>query len=269
MRLRLGCELRFEVPQPTPLIALLNVHYSQVPFLERPDVLTTDPPVPLDSYRDGFGNWCTRLVLPPGQTTLGTDGVIHVDGALDPQAPDAVQHAVETLPPDTLPFILPSRYCDSDRLSDEAWEMFGQTTPGWPRVEAVCRFVHNHIHFDYAHARPTRTALDAYREGVGVCRDFAHLAIAFCRSLNIPARYCNGYISDHDQPPPRPPMDFCAWMEVWLGGAWHTFDPRNLVPRRGRVLISRGRDAADVPLTHSFGQADLIGFRVWIDPVEP
>ena len=265
MRLHLGCELRFSMPAATPMIALLNVHYSQVPFLERPDVLRSEPAVPLESYRDRFGNWCTRLVAPPGDFTLGTDGIIHVDGEPDPRFPGAEQHAVETLPPETIGFLLPSRYCDSDGLLDEAWRLFGHTAPGWGRVQAICEFVHNNVTFDYMAARPTRTATEAYAEQVGVCRDFTHLAIAFCRALNIPTRYCTGYVSDIGQPPPYADMDFAAWMECWLGGAWRTFDPRNLTPRRGRVPIAFGRDAADVPLTHSFGPNALTGFRVWTD----
>lgn len=265
MRLRLGCALGFELPQPTPMIAMLNVHYSQIPFLERPDVLHSEPAVPMSNYRDGFGNWCTRLVAPAGSFHLKTDGVIHVDGEEDARAPEAAQHAVEALPAETLTYLLGSRYCETDRLMDEAWRLFGATPEGWARAEAVCTFVHNHIRFDYMQARATRTAAEAYAERVGVCRDFAHLAVTFCRCLNIPARYCTGYVSDIGQPPPYPDMDFAAWTEVYLSGQWWTFDPRNLVPRRGRVLIAQGRDAADVPLTHSFGPNVLSGFKVWID----
>ena len=264
MRLRLGCEVSFQMPVATPMIALLNVHYSQAPFLERPDVLTSDPGVAMESYRDGFGNWCTRLTAPQGDFKLGTEGIIRVDGAPDAQFPDAIQHAIQDLPAETILYLLPSRYCDSDAMLDEAWRLFGHTAPGWGRVQAICEFVHNHIAFDYMAARSTRTALEGYREGTGVCRDFAHLAIAFCRAMNVPARYCTGYISDIGQPPPHAEMDFAAWMEVWLGGAWRTFDPRNLTPRAGRVLIATGRDAADVPLTHTFGPNVLTGFKVWI-----
>ncbi|MEM7743434.1 MAG: transglutaminase family protein [Pseudomonadota bacterium] len=265
MRLRLGCELVFDLPAVTPMIATLNVHYSQAPFLERPDILMSDPPVPIDAYRDAFGNWCSRLVAPQGMFTLRTDGVIRVDGAPDPQFPDAQQAPVEALPSETIEYLLGSRYCDTDVLMDESWRLFGHTAPGWARVQAICEFVHNHVNFDYMAARPTRTASETYGERTGVCRDFTHLAVAFCRCLNIPARYCTGYVSDIGEPPPYAEMDFAAWMEVWLGGAWRTFDPRNLVPRRGRVLIAQGRDAADVPLTHSFGPNTLRGFTVWID----
>ncbi len=265
MRIRFGCELRYQLPAPTPMIVMLNIHYSRVASLERPDHLATEPGVPTESHRDVFGNWCFRLVAPAGEFVLGTDGVIRLDPEPDPSSPMVIQETVESLPAETLQFLLPSRYCETDRLSDEAWRLFGATPLGWSRVAAVCDFVHGHLTFGYEHSRATRTAFEAYDERVGVCRDFAHLAIAFCRCLNIPARYCTGYISDCDLPPPRAPMDFAAWMEVYLGGRWHVFDPRNNVPRIGRLLVGRGRDAADVPLTHTFGENTLTGFRVWTD----
>lgn len=265
MRVRFGCELTYDVPKPTPMIVMLNVHYSRAPSLERPDLLSTVPPVAIESYRDSFGNWCCRLVAPPGRFVLGTDGVVRDDGLPDPVEPGALQNQVQHLPSETLLFLLGSRYCDTDRLSDEAWRRFGPTPLGWPRVQAICDFVHGHVTFGYEYARATRTAAETFAEGRGVCRDFAHLAIAFCRCLNIPARYCTGYISDIGVPPPHAPMDFAAWMEVYLGDRWHVFDPRNNEPRIGRILIARGRDAADVPLTHGFGPSTLAGFRVWVD----
>jgi transglutaminase-like putative cysteine protease len=268
MRIRLGCEFVYDFQVLTPMIVMLNVHFSRFADLERPDYLTTSPAVPIESYRDSYGNWCSRLVAPAGRFSLGTDGVIRDSGLPDPMAPDAVQHRVEDLSAETILFLLGSRYCESDCLADEAWRLFGQTPPGWPRVQAVCDFVHQHVTFGYEHSRPTRTALETYREGRGVCRDFAHLAVAFCRALNIPTRYCTGYISDIGQPPPYALMDFAAWIEVWLGGAWHVFDPRNNTPRIGRILIATGRDAADVPLTHTFGPNILQGFRVWTDAID-
>lgn len=265
MRIRLGCEMIYDFPKPTPMIVLLNVHYTRFGDLERPDHLVTDPPVPIESYRDGFGNWCSRLVAPTGPFRLGTSAFLRDAGLPDPVAPDAIQHAVEDLPADTLQYLLGSRYCETDRLSEEAWRLFEATPPGWPRVQAICDFVNAHISFGYQHSRATRTAFEAYVERRGVCRDFAHLAIAFCRCMNIPARYCTGYISDIGLPPPYAEMDFAAWMEVYLGGRWRVFDPRNNAPRWGRVLIAQGRDAADVPLTHTFGPGALQGFKVWID----
>jgi transglutaminase-like putative cysteine protease len=265
MRIRVGSELRFEFPQATPMIVMLNVHFSRFSDLEAPDSLMASPSVPIEGYRDSFGNWCNRLVAPAGHFMLGTSAVIRDTGVPDPMALDALQHQVQHLPADTLQFLLGSRYCETDRLSDEAWRLFGQTPLGWPRVQAICDFVHDHIVFGYEHSRPTRTAYEAYVERRGVCRDYAHLGVAFCRCLNIPTRYCTGYITDIGLPPPYAPMDFSAWMEVYLGGRWHAFDPRNNAPRVGRILIAHGRDAADVPLTHSFGPNVLSGFRVWAD----
>jgi transglutaminase-like putative cysteine protease len=269
MRINVGCEMSFDFPQITPLIATLNVHFSRVSDMERPDHLTTSPAVPIEGYRDPFGNWCSRLLAPPGRFTLGTNTVIRDRGNPDPAKPDAIQHEVQHLPAETLQFLLGSRYCETDRLSEEAWRLFKDTPLGWQRVQAICDFVHNHITFGYGHANAMRTAADAYAERRGVCRDFAHLAIAFCRALNIPARYCTGYVSDIGLPPPYEPMDFAAWMEVYLGGEWHTFDPRNNAPRKGRVLIAYGRDAADVPLTHIFGPNVLSSFKVWTEEAPP
>ncbi|WP_116133527.1 transglutaminase family protein [Tropicimonas sp. IMCC34043] len=267
MRIRLGCRLGYSLPKPTPMIALLNVHYSRFGDLERPDFLFTTPSVPIESYRDGFGNWCTRFVAPAGEFMIGADGIFRDSGALDPFEPDAIQHPVEDLPAETLSCLLGSRYCDTDLLSDRAWQLFENTPPGWARVQAICDYVHETIEFGYHNARNTRTASEALNERVGVCRDYTHLAIAFCRCMNIPARYCTGYLGDIGTPPPYPPGDFAAWMEVFLGGAWWTFDPRNNVRRIGRVLIARGRDAADVPLTQTFGAANLTHFEVWTDEI--
>ncbi len=267
MRIRVGCELNFELPQTTPMIVTLNVHFSRVSDLERPDHLITSPSVPIEGFRDSFGNWCSRLVAPAGRFSLGTDTIVRDAGLPDPIDLDALQHQVQHLPVDTLLFLLGSRYCETDRLSDEAWRLFGHTPLGWPRVQAICDFVHKRITFGYEHSRATRTAYEAYAEGRGVCRDYAHLALAFCRCLNIPARYCTGYISDIGLPPPYAPMDFAAWIEVYLGGAWHTFDARNNVPRIGRVLLARGRDASDVAIATTFGPNTLESFQVWTDEV--
>ena len=202
MRIHIGCEMSFDFPQETPLIAMLNVHYSRASDLERPDFLTSNPAVPIQSYRDSFGNWCNRFIAPPGRFTFGTDSVIRDPGTFEMGDLMAWQHEVRDLPSDTLLFLLPSRFCESDLLANDAWRLFGNTPLGVPRVQAVCDFVHNHIVFSYGNARPTRTAAEAYREQSGVCRDFAHLAVAFCRALNIPTRYCTGYISDIGLPKP-------------------------------------------------------------------
>jgi transglutaminase-like putative cysteine protease len=268
MRIHLGCALHFEYPQTTPMIVTLNVHFSRVSELEHPDYLTTNPTVPIEAYRDSFGNWCSRLVAPGGHFSLGTDAIIRDSGMPDPIDLKALQHQVRDLPAEVILFLLGSRYCETDCLADEAWRLFQNTPHGWPRVQAVCDFVHNHITFGYEHSRATRTAFETFRERNGVCRDYGHLAITFCRCLNIPARYCTGYLTDVGLPPPYPPNDFAAWIEVYLGGRWHTFDPRNNTARIGRILIAQGRDAADVPLTHAFGPGLLSTFRVWADEVQ-
>ncbi|MCV7420589.1 transglutaminase family protein [Mycobacterium yunnanensis] len=265
MQIHLGFAMTFECPRPVPMIFNLNVHYTRVSDLHAPDNLIFDPPVPVHGYRDGFGNWCTRIVAPAGKITVSADAVVEDSGLPDLIVPDARQIPVPQLPEETLVFLLGSRYCDTDRLSQTAWDLFGDGPTGWARVQAVCDYVHSHITFDYQQADSTRTALDAFNQRVGVCRDFTHLAVAFCRALNIPARYCNGYVGDIGVPPSADPMDFSAWFEVFLGGHWYTFDARNNTPRIGRVLIARGRDAADIALSNSFGPAWLRDFRVWTD----
>ncbi len=267
LRIRLGSALTYSLPQPTPLMAILNVHFSRFGDLEEPDHLVTTPQTPITSYRDSFGNWCSRLVAPAGLFSLSTSAIVRDTGATDPVEPDAWQHAVEDLPPETLTYLLGSRYCETDRLSEEAWRLFGDTPPGWARVQAICDFVHRHVVFGYDYANSSRSAVETYRDGCGVCRDYAHLAVAFCRCMNIPARYCTGYLSNIGQPPPYGPSDHAAWMEAYLGGRWRIFDPRNNTPRIGRVLIAQGRDAADVPLTHTFGPNELIGFQIWSEAI--
>ena len=267
MKIRVGYELIYDLPQPTPMILVLAIHFSRASDVIAPDHLTTDPAVPITTYRDGYGNWCSRLVAPVGRMCLSASGTVRDSGLPDVIAPSAPQHAVEDLPADTLVYLLGSRYCETDRLTDVAWSLFGSTPPGWARVQAICDYVHNHISFGYEHARATKTAWDAFDERLGVCRDYAHLAITFCRCMNIPARYCTGYLGDIGIPPPYGPMDFAGWFEAYLGGRWYTFDPRNNMPRIGRVLIAQGRDAADVPITHTFGPNTLVSFKVWTDEV--
>jgi transglutaminase-like putative cysteine protease len=270
MKLRVGYEMGYEFPQPTPVILMLNVHFTRVSDLAMPDSILIHPSVDLSGYRDGFGNWCSRFLAPAGNMSISADSVIRDSGLPDPVVTDARQTLVEELPEETLVFLVASRFCDSDRLLDLAWTLFGKAEPGWARVQAVCDFVHTHVTFGYEHARVTRTASQAYEEGRGVCRDFAHLAVAFCRALNIPARYCTGYLGEIGMPLPHPEGDFAAWFEVYLGGHWYTFDARNNMPRIGRVLLARGRDAADVAIATTFGPNTLRSFRVWTDEiVEP
>jgi len=267
MRIRVGFEMIYDCPKPTPMIFNLNVHFTRVSDLVGRDALVFDPPLPIAAYRDLFGNWCTRIVAPKGLTRITADAVVNDSGLPDVIVSEAQQIPVDELPEDTLVYLLGSRYCETDRLSETAWGLFEHTRPGWDRVQAICDYVHRHITFDYVDARETRTALEAFEEKVGVCRDYAHLAVAFCRCMNIPARYCTGYLGDIGMAPPYGPMDFAAWFEVFLGGRWYTFDARNNMPRIGRVLIARGRDAADVALSNSFGSSELTSFRVWTDEV--
>jgi len=262
MKIHIGYDMVYGCPQPTPMILVLNIHYSRVADVIVPDHLLTDPVVPLTAYRDGFGNWCSRIVAPPGDIRIFADGVVRDSGRPDTTAPGASQVAVEDLPEETLVYLLGSRYCETDRLSEEAWRLFGHGETGWARVQAICDFVHGHIAFGYQYARRTKTAWEAYNEKAGVCRDYAHLAITFCRCMNIPARYCTGYLGDIGVPPSPDPMDFAGWFEAFLGGSWHTFDPRNNAPRIGRILIARGRDASDVAIATTFGPNVLKRFVV-------
>jgi transglutaminase-like putative cysteine protease len=251
------------------MILNLNIHHTRAADLVRADNLLTDPWLPVTLYRDGFGNWCTRLVAPPGRLRVSADAIVNDHGLAEPVVSNAWQHPVELLPEETLVYLLASRYCDTENLSAVAWNLFGNSVPGWLRVQAICDFVHQHIEFGYQFARPTRTASEAFYEQRGVCRDYAHLAIALCRCMNIPARYCTGYLGDIGVPPMAAPMDFAGWFEAYIGDAWYTFDARNNAPRVGRVLIARGRDAADVAISMTFGPNLLEGFRVWADELQP
>ncbi|HTI67097.1 MAG TPA: transglutaminase family protein [Caulobacteraceae bacterium] len=264
MRIRTGFAITYDCPQPVPMLLTLSVHPSRQADLETPDWIRTAPPVDVRQYIDGFGNIVSRVLAPAGRFVIASDFVIRDGGEPDDYAPDAIQVAAHNLPDDTLVYLLGSRYCETDRLSDIAWKLFGQTPLGWPRVQAIVDFVHQHIHFDYMQARPTRSAYEAYEEQVGVCRDYAHLAVAFCRCMNIPARYCTGYLGDIGVPVVGV-MDFSAWFEVFLGGRWYTFDARNNKRRVGRVLIARGRDATDVAIASTFGEAFLADFQVVSD----
>jgi transglutaminase-like putative cysteine protease len=267
MRIRFGYELVYSCPQPVPMILMLHAHSSRAADLLRPDEMITQPRLVTDSYLVLFGNTCTRIVAPAGETRLTADGLIQDSGLPERVVADAQEHPVEELPHDTLMYLLGSRYCETQRLMNDAWGLFGNVTPGWSRVQAICDFANRHIEFGYHFARSTKTAYEAYSERQGVCRDFAHLAITLLRCLNIPARYCTGYLADIDVPVADVPMDFAGWLEAYIGGAWHTFDPRNNQRRIGRILIARGRDAADVAISTAFGPNLLQLFRVWTDEV--
>jgi transglutaminase-like putative cysteine protease len=251
------------------MILTLRVHPSRAQDLIVADEMHTEPSVPLTEYVDTFGNICERLVAPAGELRIMGEGIVRDSGEPDVVAAHAQQHAVEELPSDTLLFLLGSRYCEVDLMLDMAWKLFGNTPPGWARVQAICDFAHTHVVFGYEHARASRTAREAHAEKLGVCRDFTHLAVTLCRCMNIPARYCTGYLGDIGVPVAPYPMDFSAWFEVYLGGRWYTFDARHNTPRVGRVLIARGRDAADVPISTTFGPNALKKFSVVTDEISP
>lgn len=261
MLIRLGYDIQFNLPRPVPIVALLNVHPSRVHDLREPDEVQADPFVPVTSYLDGFGNRCARFVAPAGKLRLSCSTLIEDSGEPDPVNTRAREAPVGELPNGVLTYLLNSRYCEVDRFTNIAFDLFGSSAPGWARVQAICDWVHDKVSFDYRQARPTKSALDVFTERVGVCRDFQHLAITFCRAMNIPARYATGYLGDIGVPPGGP-MDFSAWFEVFLEDRWWTFDARHNFPRIGRVLMATGRDASDVAITTSFGTATLTHFYV-------
>jgi len=268
MQIRAGYRISFNCLQPMPIHLRLSVHTDRRHDLITPDALVVSVPAPMSQHIDEFGNIVTRVRAPAGPITFSSTFLIADGGAPDPQLWSARQTEVEDLPDEALPFLLGSRYCETDRLSDLAWSLFGATPPGWARVQAIVQYVHDRIQFGYQHARATRTAEQGHQEGIGVCRDFAHLAVTLCRAMNIPARYCTGYLGDIGVPAVDAPMDFSAWFEAYLDGGWHTFDARHNTPRIGRVVVARGRDAADVAMTHTFGVAWMTEFQVITDEVD-
>jgi transglutaminase-like putative cysteine protease len=268
MLIRAGYQLSIRCDFETPLMALLSVHPSRSQDLRSPAIITGNHGSPLTASLDEFGNLRTRTLAPAGVMTLSSDFLIEDSGLPDEVAPAASETPVAQLPNEALMFLLGSRYCETDRLSALAWSLFGHTPRGYARVQAIVDYVHRHLTFGYCFASPTRTAFDAYQERVGVCRDFAHLAVAFCRCMNIPARYCTGYLGDIGVPYSPAPMDFSAWFEVYLDGRWYTFDARHNQPRIGRIVIAKGRDAADVAITTTFGPSALVGFSVITEEVQ-
>ena len=267
MNIRFGYELAFNCPRPTPMILMLHAHPSRIHDLIYPDDLRVKPHIPIRIYHDGFGNTCTRIEAPADRIRITADGLIEDSGLPEPAHPFAPEHPVSLLPEDTLEYLLGSQYCDTEHLMADAWRLFGHLRPAWGRVQAICDFAHRHVLFGYRFARPSKTAWQAYTEQQGVCRDYVHLAITMCRCLNIPARYCTGYLADIGVPAAGSPMDFASWFEAYLGGHWHTFDPRNNQRRVGRILIARGHDAADVAVSTTFGPNFLETFRVWAEEV--
>jgi transglutaminase-like putative cysteine protease len=268
MKIRAGYEISYDAPQPTPMILQLSVHPSRVPDLLTWDRLLLDPPIRANTYHDVFGNFCHVIRAPSGRLTLSANFLVEDSGEPDAVDFQAKQHELEELPVGTLVFLLGSRYCETDRFSEFAWSTFGKVPKGWSLVQTICDYVHDRIQFGYEFASPTKTAWDAHAQRRGVCRDFAHLAIALCRCMNIPARYCTGYLGDIGVPPDPAPMDFSAWFEAYLGGQWYTFDARHNHPRIGRILMARGRDATDVAMVTSFGPCTLASFKVVTDEVK-
>jgi transglutaminase-like putative cysteine protease len=262
VKIHIGFDLTYECTQSIPIVFMLNVHPSRASDLVTPDRLRLTPAISINPYIDGFGNKCVRVLAPPGELRVANDAIIVDGGRPDPVALGAEEHAVADLPHDSLVYLLGSRYCETDTMMDTAWRLFGHVRPGWGRVQAICDLVHAHLAFGYQYANARRGAAQAFADRQGVCRDFAHLAVTFCRCLNIPARYCTGYLGDIGVPPDPAPMDFSAWFEAYIGGRWFTFDARHNVPRIGRVLIARGRDAADVAISTAFGANVLKAFNV-------
>jgi len=267
MQIRAGYKISYDCPQPTPMILTLSVHPSRFADLLTPDRMRLEPPIVPNTYHDSFGNFCHVIRAPAGRLTISSDFLIRDSGTADDVAPYAEQHPLERLPVDTLIYLLGSRYCETDRFANIAWSQFGKVAKGWPLVRAICGYVHDHITFGYQHASPTKSAWDAYTERRGVCRDFAHLAITLCRCMNVPARYCTGYLGDIGVPPDDSPMDFSAWFEAYLGDRWYTFDARHNKPRIGRILMARGRDATDVAIVSSFGPCTLAAFKIMTEEV--
>ncbi len=265
MLIRIGYDIELALDSPTTVLGALHVHPARAHDLQAPEAFTVEPALPVASYQDSFGNTITRLDVPAGvqSVRLHHRAVVADSGLPDPVHVDARQHALHDLPPEAFRFLLPSRYCEVDsELMPFAWHQFGAVPEGWPRVQAICDYVHHHVRFDYQQARADRTAVQAWHERVGVCRDYTHLALTLCRCMNIPARYITGYLGDIGVPPMPCPMDFSAWFEVWLGGRWHSFDARHNARRIGRIVMAHGRDAADVPITMSFGRSELRRFEV-------
>jgi transglutaminase-like putative cysteine protease len=265
MLIRAGFDIAFECPAQTSMLLQLNVHPSREADLRSLDMIKSDPHLAMSAYLDLFGNRVTRVEVPPGLVTFSNRFIIHDSGEPDEAPPDTALTPIGRLPDDVLLFLVSSRYCDSDNLANFAWSMFGGIAGGYQRVQAICDFVHSKIRFSYPDARATRCAGDSMREGIGVCRDFAHLAVALCRCMNIPARYCTGYLGDIGVPVDINPMDFSAWFEVFLDGRWYTMDARHNHPRIGRIVMGRGRDAADVAISTAFGVANLVRFEVVTD----
>lgn len=269
MLIKAGFNIAFDCDDYTPLLLMLSVRPDRQQDLVEPETFTFFPEISYETFFDGFGNICTRLTAPPGRLSIWNRFVIADSGLVEQLPLYDLQHPVASLPPEVLVYLLGSRYCDTQKLSALAWSLFGRYQEGWARVQAILQYSHDRIQFSYPHARADRTAWEAHEEGIGVCRDYTHLAITLCRCLNMPARYCTGYLGDIGVPRDPSPMDFSAWFEVFLGGRWHALDARHNQPRIGRILIAVGRDATDTAISTAFGAAYLSEFTIFTDAVEP
>src|SRR5580692_4038131 len=267
MEIKVGFEISYAAVQPTPMVTILNIHPSRFADIVGTEHIVSEPHVPIGVYRDSFGNVCGRLGAPAAGGTFRGHAVVRDSGLPDVLVPTAQQAPIDQLPDEVLQYLMPSRYCETDKLTDVAWSLFGNTPPGWARAQAIVDFVHNHVTFGYEHAHHMKSAHDVYAQRAGVCRDFAHLAVTFCRCMNLPARYCTGYLGDIGVPPDPAPMDFSGWFQVYLGDRWYTLDARYNKPRVGRILMARGRDATDVAIVTSFGPCTLTKFKVFTDEV--
>ena len=262
MKIRAGYDIAFQCSQAVPMVLMLTTHPSRDEDIVTDQSMSFSAGVDARDYFDPYGNICTRLVAPRGLLEIRAEFVVNDTGRPDEICPAAKQWDVGALPSETLPFLLASRYCDTEKLSNLAWSLFGGIEGGWQRAQAICDYAHERIQFGYHHARADRTASEGHEERRGVCRDFAHLAVTLSRCMNIPARYCTGYLGDIGVPVDPAPMDFSAWYEVFLDGRWFTLDARHNHPRTGRIVIARGRDAADVAISTAFGPATLARFNV-------
>ena len=267
MRVRVGCEFTIESSSPTPTAGIVRPRDRDWHTLlaER---RTVSPDIPVHSYVDGFGNQVWRWLAPAGVMQIRYDAIAEVPDSPDPVLADLPGTFIDAVPDDALIYTLPSRHCQSDLVIDEAWRLFSDAPDGWARVQAICDWAHQNIQYGYGNSISTTSGYDAYQQRRGVCRDFAHTGVMFCRAMNIPARYVCGYLPDIGVPYDPNPMDFHAWFEAYVGGAWRTFDARHNTPRIGRVLIARGRDAVDTALLTSYGLSSLTGFSVWAAQID-
>lgn len=265
LTLKAGCEFHYYAECPTPSTVQVEVRAHSERHRTLNESWSISPDLPTRQFIDIYGNLNRRFIMPQGQTIIRYNATVEVDPEPDEVHAEAVQLPIEELPAEALHYLFPSRYCLSDLLFETAWDLFSKTAPGWTRVQAICDWIHGAITYDDKQSNTNTTALDVYNQRTGICRDFSHLGISFCRALNIPARYVFGYLPEINVPPSKTPMDFHAWFEVFLGGRWYTCDARHNIPRIGRVIVGYGRDAVDCSMLTTFGPATLKQITVWAD----